>query len=258
MERAGRHVDLKANSSQRANCVEFILVNKVKLDGKVVVKIPEPEVFREVVGRANGDLISENTDWCLTLEFAEPDDSGVGRIALNLQEGSGAARFRELIRSYSTSQVDYETYPITAILRKHALSAFLHSGHYVRNENLAAVIAKCNPGLKGKFTLVDIKEMKPRLDEKRAAATPLPRIITLDGDAEFLESLAQHTKNHRFRLSNKFFYLNGGVRRDSAKSSGEEIPALPASLITDFLKGHNDRIVEAARQQEAARARGHK
>jgi hypothetical protein len=188
-EGAGRHMDLKANSAQRANCVEFILVNKVKLDGGVVVRLPNPEVFREVVGRANADLIAENTDWCLTLEYAEADDKGIGRIALNLQAGSGASRFRDLIRSYSTEKVEFETYPITAILKRHAISAYLHSGHYVRNPQLAAVIAKCNPGLKGRFTLIDVKELKPKLEEKRPATAPPPRIITLDGDREFLKNL---------------------------------------------------------------------
>jgi hypothetical protein len=67
--------------------------------------------------------------------------------------------------------------------------------------------------------------------------------------------LELHSKNHRFKLSNKFFYINGGVRRASTQSGGEEVGDLPADFITSFLKEHNDRIVEAAKQQEAARAR---
>ena len=93
-EPAGRHVDVKANSAQRQNCVEFLLVNKVSVNGKVVVRIPNPEVFREVVGRANADLVGENTDWCLVLEYAEPDDHGLGKLALNMQDSRGADRFR--------------------------------------------------------------------------------------------------------------------------------------------------------------------
>ena len=95
-----------------------------------MVKLPNAEVFREVVGRANADLIAENTDWCLTLDYAEADDKGIGRIALNLQGGSGANRFRDLKWSFSTETVEFETYPITAILKHNAIPAFLHSGHY--------------------------------------------------------------------------------------------------------------------------------
>ena len=147
-----------ANSETRKNCVEFLLVNKIKMpSGLVVVKIPDAEIFATVIGRANADLVDMDPDYCLALEHAEPNEDGIGKLTLNLQPGSGGQQFIEVIRGYSTPEVQYELYPTAPLLKKHALTIFLHDGHFIRNARLATTIAKCNPGLKGSFTLVDIK-----------------------------------------------------------------------------------------------------
>jgi hypothetical protein len=255
---------LAANSENKVNSVEFILVNKIKMpNGNIVVKLPSPEIFSTVIGKANMALIDEDPDFCLALEYAEPDANGIGKLSLNLQVGSGGDRLMERIRDFSTNEVEYELYPTAPILKKHALTIYLHDGHFISNARLATTIAKCNPGLKGNFTLTDIKEMKPRVPPGQTLNPdkPLPRILTLDGDADFLRSLAQFNKNHRFKLANKNFYLNGGVRKDStpeAQESAKALPPLPASQISEILKAHNERIIAEAKRQEEVRARQRK
>jgi hypothetical protein len=248
-----------ANSENRKNCVEFLLVNKIKMpSGNVVVKIPDAKIFETVIGRANADLVDQEPDYCLALEHAEPNEDGIGKVTLNLQPGSGGLQFLEVVRGYSTDEVQYELYPTAPLLKKHALTIFLHDGHFIRNGRLATTIAKCNPGLKGTFTLVDIKELSPKLKpgETRDLAKPVPRILTLNGDAEFLKSLEQFNKNYRFKLCNKVFYLNGGVRRDSSSetvASAQSSPDLPISQISGLLKAHNAQILAEAKRQEAQR-----
>jgi hypothetical protein len=255
---------LAANSENKINSVEFILVNKIKMpNGNIVVKLPSPEIFSTVIGKANMALIDEDPDFCLALEYAEPDANGIGKLSLNLQVGSGGDRLMQRIRDFSTPEVEYELYPTAPILKKHALTIYLHDGHFVSNARLATTIAKCNPGLKGNFTLTDIKEMRPRVAPGQTLNPdkPLPRILTLDGDEDFLRSLAQFNKNHRFKLANKNFYLNGGVRKDSAPEtmeSAKALPPLPPSQISEILKAHNERIIAEARRQEEARSRQRK
>jgi hypothetical protein len=82
-------------------------------------------------------------------------------------------------------------------------------------------------------------------------------VVTINGSPQFLKSLEQFPKNHRFKLGYKVVYLNGGVRRDSSEASKNEAataPDLPASQLTDLLRSHEDIIVSATRQQEAERA----
>ena len=75
-----------------------------------------------------------------------------------------------------------------------------------------------------------IKDAKP--------GKPRPRIISLDRDSAFLKSMETFNKNHRFRLANKTFYINGGVRKDSTAASAANamaLPELPRDQITDLL-----------------------
>ena len=82
----------------------------------------------------------------------------------------------------------------------------MHSQHFVPTERLASVIALCNQDtLRGEFTILNIKSLKTN---KKVGA----RVLALDGSPEFLESLSKTKKDHKFRLSNKRFYISGGVR----------------------------------------------
>ena len=108
------------------------------------------------------------------------------------------------------------------------MSIFLHSQHYVPTERLASVIALCNQDtLRGEFTILNIKSLKTN---ERVGA----RVLALDGSPEFLESLAKTRKDHKFRLSNKRFYISGGTRLDS-KSTPSSFPSLTSEQSTSIL-----------------------
>ena len=98
----------------------------------------------------------------------------------------------------------------------------------------------CNPGMKGQMTVIDVKEIKggPRGGS---------RVFTLEGDEEFLQCLSQYERNHRFRLANKKFFINGGARKDS--STAVVVPDLPRDQVHSLLQANVDKIVENARQR---------
>ena len=237
-----------ANNSARPNCVEYVLVTLSKnARGKDDVSIPHPDVFVELTGAANYQLILEDPNWGLVADSCEPDATGVGFISLNYQYRAGAERFKQILQGYSTDDMKVQLYPTTKHLNRCALSIFLHSQHFVPTERLASVIALCNQDtLRGEFTILNIKSLKTN---KRVGA----RVLALDGSPEFLESLAKTKKDHKFRLSNKRFYISGGTRLDS-KSTPSSFPSLTSEQSTSILTRNLDKILANAKRQQSENA----
>ena len=131
-----------ANQEQRRNCMDFILITKVAIPGQPpVVKLPDGIIFREVTGRAYSQLVAENMDWCVVVDFAEVNDRGLGIVSLNGQDMDGLQRYRQILRSFSSEAISYETYPTATILKKHAVTMYLHDGHYIRNDQIGPIFA---------------------------------------------------------------------------------------------------------------------
>ena len=237
-----------ANNAARPNMVEYVLVTISKnAAGKDNVSIPHPDVFVELTGAANYQLILENPNWGLVTDSCEPDAVGVGFISLNYQYRAGAERYKSIIQSYSTPEMKVQLYPTTKHLNRCALSIFLHSQHYVPTERLASVIALCNQDtLRGEFTILNIKSLKTN---KKVGA----RVLALDGSPEFLDSLSKTKKDHKFRLSNKRFYISGGVRLDS-KSAPSAFPSLTPEQSTSILNRNLDKILQNAKKQQTEHA----
>ena len=171
--------------------VEYVLVTFSKnAAGKDDVSIPHPDVFVELTGAANYQLILENPNWGLVTDSCEPDAVGVGFISLNYQYREGAERYKKIIQSYSTDEMKVQLYPTTKHLNRCALSIYLHSQHFVPTKRLASVIALCNQDtLRGEFTILNIKSLKTN---KKVGA----RVLALDGSPEFLDSLSRTRKDH--------------------------------------------------------------
>jgi hypothetical protein len=184
---------------------------------------------------------------CLVVEDISVNDAGLGIIVLNYQgEGLGAERYRTILRSFSTQAMEVETYPVADMLKRYALTIFLHRHHSVPDHRIGEVIKIHNQGLKGSFTIIYNKRIK---SGPRAGA----RVLSLSASEDFLESLAQYDKNHRFRLSHKRFFITGGVRKDSSPST--PTPSLPAEQISSLLQGNMAKIIDNANRQVEERCR---
>lgn len=137
-------------------------------------------------------------------------------------------------------------YPTTKHLNRCALSIYLHSQHYVPTERLASVIALCNQDtLRGEFIILNIKSLKTN---KKVGA----RVLAFDGSPEFLDSLSRTKKDHKFRLSNEWFYTSGGVRLDS--KSTPSFPSLTAEQSTSILQRNLDKILTNVKRQQTENA----
>jgi len=171
----------------------------------------------------------------------------LGIIVLNYQDnGVGAERYRAILRGFSTEAMMVETYPVSDMLKRYALTIFLHRHHTVPDHRIGEVIKIHNQGLKGSFTIIYTKRIK---SGPREGA----RILSLSASEDFLDSLSRYDKNHRFRLSHKRFFITGGVRKDSSPSA--PLPSLPADQVSSLLQGNMSKILENATRQVEERAR---
>jgi hypothetical protein len=237
-----------ANRQRDMNLIDFIMVVKTQDQrGEPQVHIPAKDTFEDLAGKANWQLIDESAMNCLVVEDINVNDAGVGIIVLNYQgEGLGAERYRAILRGFSTPELGIETYPVADMLKRYALTIFLHRHHSVPDHRIGEVIKIHNQGLKGSFTIIYNKRIK---SGPRAGA----RVLSLSASEEFLESLAQFEKNYRFRLSHKRFFITGGVRKDSSPSV--PTPSLPADQVSSLLHGNKAKIIENANRQVEERSR---
>ena len=230
-----------ANLATRGNCIELVLVQIVIHYGIRYLALPTQAVFDEVTGSCNAALIEENTNWCNVLEGAETSRTGVGIITLNYGSLKAAERFRALIVSCSTATVRFATYPVTNVMRRYAITAFLHQGlKHIPSKLIAQVFKGCNPDLKGSFTIVDCQTI---VEGDRAGA----RIVSFDPSPEFMAYLATTPKSHKFRMAHKRIYINGGIRADSV--AAKKNPLLTPEAASAFLNGAKDTIMRSSMRQ---------
>jgi hypothetical protein len=227
--------------------VEFVMVIKTRDNsGSYQVQIPGSDVFEDLAGKASWQLIDEKAEYCLVVETVAVNDSGIGIIGLSYKDFDGAERYRAILRSYSSEAMIVETYPVSDILKRHALTIYLHRHHHTPDHRIGEVLKIMNPGLKGSFTIIYNKLIKSGPREGS-------RIISLDASEDFLDSLSQFEKNYRFRLANKRFFISGGVRKDSSPS--EPVPKLPSAQITSLLNSNMALILANANRQVEERRR---
>ena len=207
------------------------------------MSIPTKETFDDITGTAAIKLLEVSRTWVNVVEYAEVNRGGVGIIILNYGNRRAADTFRELVVQQSTDEVTYQTYPTGDMMRKYAITAFIHAGlNKLPSAKIGPTIKLCNPDIKGSFTVVDCRTL-------REAGKEGCRVISIEGSPEFLEYLASTPKNHQFRILYKKIYINGGKRVDS--SSNNSAPLLTHAATTQLVKGVNELIMKSAQKQYA-------
>jgi hypothetical protein len=224
-----------------------MVVKTIGEDGEATVHLPQQQTFEDLAGKANWQLLDEAAVHCLVVEDIAMNDSGVGVIVLNYQNnGEGAERFRAILRGFSTPQMEVETYPVADLLKRYALTIFLHKHHSIPDHRIGEVLKIHNQGLKGSFTIIYNKRIKTG---PRQGA----RILSLSASDEFLDSLSAYERNYRFRLSNKRFYITGGIRKDSSPAA--PLPSLPSAQVSSLLQDNMSKIIDNANRQIEERFR---
>ena len=108
---------------------------------------------------------------------------------------------------------------------------------FLPSAKLGPLLKKCNPEIKGTFTIVDCRTLT---EEGKTGC----RIISIEGSPEFMEYLATVPKQQQFKILHKKIYLNGGKRSDSV--SEYTALKLTHAASAQFVKGVNDLIMKSA------------
>ena len=135
-------------------------------------------------------------------------------------------------------------------MKRYAITAFLHQGlRHIPSKLIAQVFKGCNPDIKGSFTLVDCQTI---LEGDRKGA----RIVSFDPSQEFLAYLATTPRSHKFRMSHKRIYINGGLRSDTV--SAKKKPLLTPEAATAFVTGAKDSIMRSSMRQHGMDPRSYR
>ena len=95
------------------------------------MSLPDKKTFDKLVNKATLDLLEYNDDWVNTIEFADVGRGGIGVLVLNYGNQVAADMVREFIVRQSNSLVSYQTYPIGDMMKRYAVTAFIHAGSLI-------------------------------------------------------------------------------------------------------------------------------
>ena len=275
-----------ANLPNKKNCAEFFIVEDVKTEEGM--SLPDKKTFDKLVNTATLQLLEYNEDWVQTIEFADLNRGGIGVLVLNYGNQVAADRVREYIVRQSTALVSYQTYPIGDMMKRYAVTAFIHAGNYLNlaktkvtnysptPNNLYTLLAKYSPKETKLITLLFLPllglEFLPSVKigpllkkcnpEIKGTFTVVDcrtlteegkagcRIVSIEGSPEFMDYLATVPKQQQFKILHKKIYVNGGKRSDSL--SEYTAPKLTHAASTQLVKGVNDLIMKSASKMHGA------
>ena len=228
--------EMVANMPNKTNCAEFFIIQQII--GTTGMSIPDKNTFDGIMDAVALKLLEINDNWVNTIEWAEVGRNGIGVVVLNYGNTKAADTVRDLIVRQSTDEASYQTYPVGDLMKRYAVTAFIHAGlNFLPSIKIGPLLKKCNPDIRGTFTIIDCRTLSD-------AGKEGCRVISIEGSPAFMAYLATTSKQHQFRILHKKVYLNGGKRSDSV--SDYTAPTLTHSASIQLIKGVNDLIMTSA------------
>ena len=220
--------------------VDFVLIQDVRVpmsNGKIKgVSLPSEEVFKAIVNKAITALLRTNIAWCNVCSNNGVNKLGIGVIQLNYGYPEGAETMRRIIEQMSTPMVSYNTYPAVDLIKRHAVTVFVHDGYDgIPTDLLGPSLKMANPDMHGDFEVIDSRTLK--IEGRKDC-----RLLSLDCSPEFLDYLATKPRNHRYPMISHKVYINGGKRSDSLTEY--TAPRLSHEDSAKLVKSHSGWILE--------------
>ena len=138
-------------------------------------------------------------------------DGGSNQLPYRILNGypEGAETMRRIIEQMSTPMVSYNTYPAVDLIKRHAVTVFVHDGYDgIPTDLLGPSLKMANPDMHGDFEVIDSRTLK--IKGRKDC-----RLLSLDCSPEFLDFLATKPRNFRYPMISHKVYINGGKRSDS-------------------------------------------
>ena len=196
-----------------------------------------------------------------------------GIIALKPTSRSRIDKFRAAIRDWQPDcdddehddvvqrDLEFETYLLDALISKYSLTILLkRNNRKIKIENLPSLIFDRNTKLRG--TLKPLKCKKYSDEDKNRDGTSRRqwRLVHLEGDAAFLDSISALPDDHIFKLGASGIQIRGGTRAESKKRRGENPHAANARVnsaaITNLLENVSDEVIGNEEEREKREFQG--
>ena len=214
---AGAAASSNLHSSFRAERIEFVLMKRklvATAPEDLEWDLPENELYDEVILAASAQFIEADLTHADALLWSSVGQTtGIGMFAMSTAKMDLVEQFRLLVRGFENEDYEFETFPKNSLLESYGLTLYAHKGSRpFRPETLVQVLRRSNPQLRGDLEIIECREfpMHHPTEKKRGV-----RIISLQADQAFLDSLHEFPPNYPFNASVVGgLYIRGGARRN--------------------------------------------
>ena len=192
--------------------ISFVLM---KWDSSVDTNwtVPEPQLFHDLVNRVEdranelrlkcGDVLKWSSLW-----------GKVGLLGLSIKDRDLLIEFRELVEKQVTGSIKFSIYPRDALEKKGNVSVLLRETYRGLDVKLLPrSIFRRNRALRGGLKVTHIKHYGDAERSRAGASKKGWRLVLLQGDATFMESLERFEPEHRFWVGSDRIIIRGGNRK---------------------------------------------
>ena len=126
-------------------------------------------------------------------------------------------------------------------------------------DKLPEMVFDRNKKLRGTLTPIKCKSFANSDVNQNGTSRKHWRLVHLEGDQEFLDSIAQYPDDHVFKLGADGIQIRGGTRPESKKRTNRPIPAqynqkpvkMGTNTITQMLTNASDEVIRNEENRES-------
>jgi hypothetical protein len=196
--------------------VQFIVLHRdvMKEGGKEAEwEIPPRRDFHRMVNRIECKLFREAAHLLPVKDWANMWGN-MGVLGLNVRDIKRYGEFRDYIENTEIEGKEYTIYPRDGLLRQEELTALLRDDLESFDVNLIpTALFWRNSGLAGQLRVSKIKQFGKEDKTRGGISKTNWRLIKLEGDRDFMDSLYNFTSLHKFQLGSSYIQIRGGKRR---------------------------------------------
>ena len=180
--------------------------------------VPDPQLFHDLVNRVEsrpmelklrcGDVLKWSNLW-----------GKVGLLGLSIKDRDLLTEFRELVERQVTGTMKFSIYPRDALEKKGNVSVLLRETYRGLDvTQLPRSIFRRTRALRGGLKVTHVKYYGDEERSRTGASKKGWRLVLLQGDSTFMDSLEQFEPEHRFWVGSDRIIIRGGVRKNPSKT----------------------------------------
>ena len=227
---SARLVGNNQSSIRSQGILQYVLLACIR--GQKEWKIPPLETFFDVMGMVECELIAQNSPFLSALKWSSPWGK-IGLIGLATKNLEKLQGFRNFLAKFHIHNFDFITVPRDLLDPKNIVTILLRENHRTFRADLIPVaLLQRNNILKGRLRTLRVRHYNPDEISSNGASKRGWRTVVLEGDIDFMDSLAKTEDDHKFTLGAGFIYIKGGERKESTTSNSQTNTRDPRSVLS--------------------------